>query len=82
MSVGAWILAVTMMLTLDGLSIACISSWHARQDDEWLEHDRWLERLRAYTLPDVIVHASGEYPVAAGWDEDAILSTLAEIEAL
>lgn len=48
-----------------------------------------LDRVRTYThAVGVIEHPCSyggeilEYPVAAGWDEDSILATLAEIEAL
>lgn len=88
----AWACAVLTLVSVDAVAIAYLTRWRAQRGarpESWFDHTRFLDRVRAYAPPqETIVHPCSyggdllEYPVARGWDEEAILTTLAEIEAL
>lgn len=92
MSFAAWSCAVVTLLSVEALSVAYVIRWWKGRCDEpeprWFDHTRFLERVGAYAAPQTILHPCSyggdllEYPVARGWDEAAILATLAEIEGL
>lgn len=88
------LLAVSTVVGVDAIAIAYLARWHRTRDEQsWFDHRRFLNvdlaaRVTDYSRRRAIVHpcsAGGdmlEFPIVAGWDEDAILHTLAEIEAL
>ena len=89
MSIPDWIAAVVTVISVDALAIALLLDRRTpRNPASWFDHQRFIEQTKAYTQPPVIAHPCSyggdliEYPVAAGWDEYAILATLGEIEAL
>lgn len=95
MTVVEWAAALTAAYSVLLLGICAWLKGSTRHEPErpWFDHDRFVntaltERVQAYTGPPVIAHPCSyggdllEYPVLPGWSEDAILATLAEIEAL
>lgn len=96
MSPVAWMAAVLTLLSVDTLAIAHLirrGLSRTEHDGSWFDHHRFVEgavaeRIEEYVRPIVIAHPSSfggdllEYPIGGGWDENAILATLAEIEAL
>jgi len=95
MSLAAWTLAVLTLISVDSIAIAYLIEQRTRRNDEsWFDHRRFVadkvlaDRVREYSRRPVIAHPCSfggdllEFPVADGWNEDAILQTLAEIEAL
>lgn len=95
MSVAAWTLVVLTVISLDGLAIGYLIRGRAPVTEQraWFDHEQFvnvalLDRVRSYSTPLTIAYPCSyggdllEYPIAAGWDEDAILHTLAEIGAL
>ena len=94
MSLAAWTLAVLTLISVDTVAVAyLIERRTSRNEGSWFDHRRFVaekllgDRVR-FSHGPVIAHPCSfggdllEFPVADGWDEDAILQTLAEIEAL
>lgn len=90
MTAAIWAAAVLAWLGVDALIAACLLRRAAVRESEtsWFDHMRFIDRVATYAPPATIVHPCSyggdllEYPIARGWDEAAILETLAEIEGL